>query len=163
MKKGKLTQRRVDSLKPRKKIYSVRDSELAGFGVRVSPTGGKMYFVQVQARGRRKWQSLGSPSELTEPQARAMAVAGIAEHGDTKPRELKQALFEDVGKIFFERYKRHWKPATLLVSGNAYDFHILPFFEGMNIGGIDRSHIVRWFTSLTGPNRQTEPCRFFPC
>ena len=32
----RLTQRRVDALKPRKAAYEVRDAELKGFGVRLA-------------------------------------------------------------------------------------------------------------------------------
>lgn len=37
----RLSQRRVDTLKPRKSAYDVRDRELKGFGVRVLPSGNK--------------------------------------------------------------------------------------------------------------------------
>ena len=37
---NRLTQRRVDALKARKKVYDIRDGELRGFGVRVLPSGG---------------------------------------------------------------------------------------------------------------------------
>ena len=35
----RLDQRRVDTLKPRKSAYDVRDRDLKGFGVRVLPLG----------------------------------------------------------------------------------------------------------------------------
>ncbi len=82
MEKQKSTQKLIDSLKPQEKFYSVRDGELTGFGVRVSPSGGKTYFVQAQVRGRRKWNSLGSTTKLTEAKARALALRSIAKQSD---------------------------------------------------------------------------------
>ena len=35
----RLTQRRVDTLRPRKTVRNVRDAELKGYGVRVTPSG----------------------------------------------------------------------------------------------------------------------------
>ena len=82
MEKQKSTQKLIDSLKPQEKFYSVRDGELTEFGVRVSPGGGKTYFVQAQVRGRRKWNSLGSTTKLTEAKARALALRSIAKQSD---------------------------------------------------------------------------------
>ena len=42
---ARLSQRRVDALRPRKSTYDVRDPELRGVGVRVPPSGTKRYFI----------------------------------------------------------------------------------------------------------------------
>ena len=41
----RLSQRRVDALKPRRSAYDVRDRDLKGFGVRVLPPGARRYFI----------------------------------------------------------------------------------------------------------------------
>ena len=46
-----LTQRRVDALRPRRKVRDVRDAELKGYGVRVMPSGARRYFIHSQHRG----------------------------------------------------------------------------------------------------------------
>ena len=43
MTKSRLTQRLVDTLKPRKKTLDVRDCVIRGFGVRVLPSGRKSF------------------------------------------------------------------------------------------------------------------------
>ena len=55
----RLNERRVDTLKPRKSAYDVRDRELTGFGVRILPSGAKRYFIHSQHRGRRVWKIVG--------------------------------------------------------------------------------------------------------
>ena len=55
----RLTQRQIDALKPRKKTFDVRDTELKGFGVRVRSSGIKRYFVQSQHEGTRTWRMHG--------------------------------------------------------------------------------------------------------
>ena len=42
---NRLTQRRIDTLKPRRKTSDIRDSEIKGFGVRILPSGRKRYFL----------------------------------------------------------------------------------------------------------------------
>ena len=44
---ARLSQRRVDSLKPRNSAYDIRDQELKGFGVRVLPSGAKRWFASL--------------------------------------------------------------------------------------------------------------------
>ena len=55
----RLSQRRVDTLKPRRSAYDVRDRELKGFGVRVLPSGNKRYFIHSQHNGCRVWKIVG--------------------------------------------------------------------------------------------------------
>ena len=50
---ARLTQSRIDALTPRKAPYDVRDSDLKGFGLRVSPAGAKRFFVHGQQARRR--------------------------------------------------------------------------------------------------------------
>lgn len=47
----KLTKRTVDALKPGAERYTAWDTEIAGFGVRVAPSGKKTYVLKVP-RGR---------------------------------------------------------------------------------------------------------------
>ena len=54
-----LTEARIRALKPRKTAYDIRDGKLAGFGVRVLPSGRKRFFVHCQRRGERVWKIVG--------------------------------------------------------------------------------------------------------
>ena len=45
----KLTKKMIDKLEKQDKDYSVFDSELPGFGVRVLPSGRKSYILQYRA------------------------------------------------------------------------------------------------------------------
>ena len=48
-----LDQRRADALRPRKAAYDIRDRDLRGFGIRVRPSGRRIWFVHVQSDGER--------------------------------------------------------------------------------------------------------------
>ena len=151
MPKDRLTQRRVDSLKPRKKTLDVRDCVIRGFGVRVLPSGRKSYFLHSQVDGRRVWHSIGDARAMTLECARCKATSLLEARSrpdGASPATTASILFEDVADEVFRRYRRHWKPSTLKVNLKYYRNQILPCFRGRAIGDITRHDVQRWFASL---------------
>ncbi|MFL6199919.1 MAG: Arm DNA-binding domain-containing protein, partial [Thermoanaerobaculia bacterium] len=74
--KGKITKRLVDSIKtdPERDIL-VWDTDLAGFGLRVSRGGVKSYVFQYKVHGRARRMTLGEHGRaLTLEAARKLAV-----------------------------------------------------------------------------------------
>ena len=67
---SKLTNRIVDSLAPQAKERILWDDELGGFGIRIYPTGRKVYVVQYRAHGRTRRKNLGQHGILTADEAR---------------------------------------------------------------------------------------------
>ena len=147
----RLSQRRVDSLKARRKVYDVRDDGLKGFGVRVLPSGRKSYFVHVQHDGQRVWKQIGEADVLSEPEARVratLAIASIRRGDQALAAPADKTLFEAVAEEVFRGYGRHWKPRTLEVNRGYLKKQILPWFKGRQIADITRDDVQRWFRSL---------------
>ena len=147
----RIIQRRVDALRPRRKVRDIRDAELKGYGVRVMPSGAKRYFIHSQHRGKRIWKIIGDAAATAEPEARATARSMLAALRDG--REPAAAgpggtLFETVAEEVFERYGRRWKPRTLDVNRAYFRRQILPFFAGRPIEEITRRDVRAWFRSL---------------
>ena len=112
----RLTQRRVDALRPRRKVRDIRDAELKGCGVRVMPSSATRYFVHSQHGGKRVWKIIGDAAAIAEPEARARARAMLAALRDGQEPEAAEAgetLFETVAEEVFDRYGRRWKPRTM--------------------------------------------------
>ena len=118
----RLTQRRVDTLKPRSRAYDVRDPGLKGFGVRIMPSGRKRYFLHSQTGGRRIWHAIGDGGAITldsaRSRARALLVARQGRNADN-PDTRDPIPFETVADEVFQRYGRRWKPRTLAVESGA--------------------------------------------
>ena len=151
MPNSRLTQRRIDALKPDKKTLDVRDCVIRGFGVRVLSSGRKCYFLHSQMDGKRVWQSLGDAHAMSLECARERATSLLASRlksDGTSPADPASILFEDVADEVFRRYRRHWKPRTLVVNLGYYRKQILPWFRGRAIGDITRRDVRRWFGSL---------------
>ncbi len=69
----KLTKRTVEALKIEAKDYFVWDNQIAGFGLRVMPSGAKTYQAQYRKGGRTRRVSLGRHGKITTDQARKLA------------------------------------------------------------------------------------------
>ena len=146
-----LTQARIDRLKPRKTIRTVRDGALKGFGVRVLPSGGKRFFLHTQIEGRRIWKIVGDADtiRLDEARRRASALRAAMRHpGDAPSAESEDTRFEAVAEEVFRGYGRRWKPLTRKVNRGYLRNQILPWFAGWQIADITRADVERWFASL---------------
>ncbi len=156
----RLTQRRVDALRSRKTVRSVRDAELKGYGVRITPSGTKRYSLHSQHRGHRVWKIVGDAAVMSEAEARAHArsmLAALRDDRDIETEGSGDTLFETVAEEVFVRYGRRWKPRTLAVNRRYLRSQILPFFAGRPVAEITREDVQRWFRSLhatpAGANR----------
>lgn len=69
----RLTKTLIDSLKPGEPDYFVWDEALPGFGVRVWPSGKKVYLVQYRAERRQRRVKIGTHGPITVEQARKQA------------------------------------------------------------------------------------------
>ena len=147
---SRLTQRRVDALKPRRKSCDIRDAGIKGFGVRILPSGRKRYFLHSQVDGNRVWHAIGNAEDISLEHARALArsMLGSRRNGEELVSGTSNIPFETVADEVFRRYQRHWKPRTLKVNLGYYRNQILPWFRDRPIAGITCRDVQQWFASL---------------
>lgn len=113
----RLTDRYVQSLKPTDKRLYIRDRELAGLELQVTPTGAKTYYYCYRELGANKRYKLGSSKLLGASDARRMAKDVMIK------LRLGENLQPDAGAVtvreLIERYIEHAEtikklsPATL--------------------------------------------------
>ena len=144
----RLTDARVRALRPAKTTRNVRDSVLAGFGVRILPSGLKRFFLHVQHEGRRTWKIVGDPAAMTVKEARATARDMLAAIRTGRPTSDEETLFEAVAETAFRRHGRNWKPSTLSKNRNYLRTQILPRFAGRQIAEITPQDVRDWFASM---------------
>ena len=145
-----LTEARVKALKPRKSVREVRDGKLRGFGVRVSPSGRKQFFIHCQHRGERIWKIVGEAGSMSVMDARASAaeMLTVIRRGEEAPPSPDETLFEAVAETAFRRHEGGWKPGTLYVNRSYLHNSIMPHFAGRPIAAIDRQEVRHWFARL---------------
>ncbi len=144
----RLTQARLDALRPRKIVRDIRDADLKGFGVRLYPTGRKCFFIHSQHEGKRVWKIVGDAASLSVEDARARARSMLAASKGSVQAGSEHFLFEEVAEEVFRRYGRNWKPATFKVNRKYYANQILPWFRGRPIAAITAADVREWFGSL---------------
>lgn len=84
-----ITNATVRSLKPRSRPYEVTCARLAGFAVRVLPSGKKVFVVRHRLGGRDKRERIGPwGPELEADEARRQAMAILAGQGNSAPNTI---------------------------------------------------------------------------
>ncbi|MCY4549089.1 MAG: integrase arm-type DNA-binding domain-containing protein [Defluviicoccus sp.] len=150
MPRTNLTDARIGGLAPRKTSYDIRDGKLKGFGVRVTPSGRKRFFVHCQHRGERVWKFVGDfdTIDVTEARSHATQMLAAIRRSEAAPARPGEALFEAVAETVFRNHERVWKPRTLLVNRGYLRKQILPHFAGRKLADIDRREVRSWFAAL---------------
>ncbi len=109
MSKGKISKRQVDLTKPGEKDIYLWDTELIGFGLKVTPKGKKTYLVQYRLggrNGRTRRMTLGQHGVITAEQARIQAkkLLGEVASGIDPSEARDKAKAEKVFKVLFEQF-----------------------------------------------------------
>ena len=144
----KLIDARVRALRPARTTRNVRDTALAGFGVRILPSGKRRFFLHSQHEGRRTWRIVGGPVGMTVDEARERARGMLASIRTGRPVSEEETLFKAVAEEVFRRYGRNWKPSTLSRNRHYLRKQILPWFRGRQISDITSQDVRDWFASL---------------
>jgi hypothetical protein len=55
----KLTKRNVDTLKPAAERFTAWDTDLKGFGLRITPSGERVYVLKYRIAGEQRWVTIG--------------------------------------------------------------------------------------------------------
>ncbi len=75
--RAKITKRQIDSIQPGAKDLFLWDTDIRGFGLKVTPAGTKTYLLQYRMGGRghpTRRYSIGPHGPLTPDEARNMAL-----------------------------------------------------------------------------------------
>lgn len=89
----KLTKTAVETAKPERRDYELRDTVIPGFLCKVTPAGRKVFMLTYRTpKGERRKPSLGTFGQLTVEQARKIAQDHLAAvRGGADPSQERQA------------------------------------------------------------------------
>ena len=145
---GTISRRTVEALPigDREAVYW--DHELSGFGVRVYPTGAKVYVVQTRSGGKSRRVTIGRHGVLSAEQARRKAAQFIAsiKAGEEPTRAGSSANAGPTMAEVAERYmKEHvavrCKPSTAQGCRYTLDKYLLPVFGTRPLDTIGREEV----------------------
>jgi integrase len=138
------------------------DSDLKGFGVRITSKGARSYIVKYRtALGEQRWLTLGDATVRSPDDARRQArgaLADVLKGGD--PAAVKQAgrIAATFGELL-NLYLTEWvevrnKPATQKEFKRLVERHIRPALGSMRIESVQRKDITKLHADLNGTPRQ---------
>lgn len=159
MEARKLTKRIVDRAVPADREYTVWDSEVSGFGLRVYPTGRKVYVLKYRVNGGRsgtiRKPVVGTHGDLTVDQARGIArdwAAEIRRGNDPsadRQRDRAAPKMTDLFIRYLEEHARpHKKPASVANDERIIDKRLKPAFGRRKVAEVTRAHISEFHRSL---------------
>ena len=145
----KITKRTVDALGPAERERIVWDDDITGFGVRVHPTGRKVYIVKYRHEGRSVKVTIGPHGPVTPAAARAKAaeIVTLAKTGrdvaGRTPRSRGSATVADLARRFMDEYApAHLKPSTASLYRRIIEGRILPRLGKRRVSDIGKSDVV---------------------
>lgn len=134
--------------------YCIWDIELAGFGLRVRPTGRYYWFVRVRHRGKHRRISLGCTDDVGADLARSQArrlLAEVALDGLPKRAIVKGTpTMDDYVETYWEDLARGWKPSTAMRNYNAWRLDLQQHFGAMRVADIAKADVQRWRDGCIG-------------
>lgn len=152
---AKITKRSVDAAAPTNKEFFIWDDELKGFGLRVYPSGRKMYLAQFRTGGRLRRINIGPHGPVTPDMARTEAMRHLSEvrlGGDpARERDRRKAApsVKEFGKRFLsDHVALHCKPSTYREYERSIDLFINPRIGSHRIIDITRADVVGLHQSM---------------
>lgn len=152
---AKLTKRVVDQIVPGDAEAMHWDDELKGFGLRVWPSGRKVYVVMSRVKGRLRRITIGPHGPITPEQARIRAheIISEAKAGRDPAKELDQARKAPTMKGLGERFlKEHvavrCKPSTQAEYKRSVELFINPKLGTRKATDIERQDIAELHQGL---------------
>ena len=143
---AKITKRTVDALVGQERERVVWDDDLKGFGVRVHPSGRKVYIVKTRYRGRVIKMTIGPHGAVTPSYARVRAAEIITDARAGKNpagRNTDAPTMIALGKRFLKEYvSTHCKPSTAEEYRRSVKLFIDPRIGRYRVPDIQRSDIA---------------------
>lgn len=153
----KPTKNVVDSARPQKDPYKIRDAAIPGFLLKVTPTGRKVFMVAYVANsGQRRKPAVGRFGEITVEQARAIAQDWLADarKGKGPSAEKSAARRAPMVKELFERFIADYseprnKPSTVDANRGYGKLYIIPHLDQTKVADVTRADIASLMQKMT--------------
>jgi integrase len=166
----KLIKRNVDSLRPAANRFTTWDTDVSGFGVRVTPRGERVYVLKYRVDGQQRWFTIGRHgSPWTPDGARKEAIRLLGEVAvGLDPAEKRNAArtavsFAELCDDYLTEGVAHKKPSTIRADRGRIDGHLKPLLGKKRAVAIDRADIERLLSDVkAGKTRVPIPIRRRP-
>ena len=150
-----LTARLARESKPRAKDTILFDKSLLGFGLRIHPSGRKVWIVQarVEGRSRRIVIARHGEMELSQARRRARDMLGRIRAGGNPAEDIRREKRTPTVREFADEYLRrcdpYWKPSGRKTVRIYLKARILPAFGKIPVDRIGPEDVAAWFDAAS--------------
>ncbi len=150
-----LTPRLARQSKPGAKDTILFDRSLPGFGLRIHPSGRKVWIVQARIEGRSRRIVIARHGEMTlaEARRRARDMLGRIRVGQNPAEDIRREKETPAFRAFAEEYLRrcepHWKPSGRKTVRIYLKARILPTFGKRPLDRIGPEDVAAWFDAAS--------------
>ena len=151
----RITKRIVDGLSADGTDRFLWDSDVIGFGLRISPVGKLVYVLQYRIEGRQRRFKIGphgSPWTPETARAEAQSLFGKIVDGidpqQEKIAERKELTIGDLGEIYLNETLYTAKESSLRQARNNIENHILPLLGKRRVSKVERSDIEQMLRDI---------------
>ena len=156
---SRITKRAVDATQASSRDTFLWDEDLAGFGLKVTPTGRKTYVLQYRIpglgrRGFAKRIALGEHGVLTPEEARRLArrelgkVAQGADPAGERAARRTAATMKELGLAYLEDIRGRHKHRTSVEYKRLWDKHVIPVLGSRQVPEVTAVDVRRLHRSL---------------
>jgi len=149
----RITKRVVDAATKGEKDTYVWDDELTGFGLKVTPAGRKVFFIQYRTRGagaRTRRYTIGNLGPITTDEARTQAktLLGLAKAGQDpaaeRDREKTEKTVGEVLDLFLDEHVTPTcKPRTDEEYRRLIKLHVPKDFRNRSMAAVEHHHVAK--------------------
>jgi integrase len=149
--RGKITKRKVDELQPGDRDAFLWDTDLPGFGCKITPKSSRIYVLQYGQAGRDHRITIGRHGiDVTAEQARleAQRLRGLIATGETPTgmatRQTGVATVAELGQRYLDEYAiPHKKPSGIAQDRRNLQNHVLPLMGRLRVTTVERADVAR--------------------
>ncbi len=149
--RAKITKRTVDALQTGPHDSFLWDTELPGFGCKITPKGSRIYLLQYGKAGRDHRITIGRHGiDLTPEQARLEAhrLRGLVAAGETpsagRANRSENINVAELGQRYLDEYAiPHKKPSGIAQDRRNLENHVIPLIGKLTAKSVERADVAR--------------------
>ncbi len=158
MAQGRISKRSVDALKPGERDAYLWDSELSGFGLKVTPAGKRVFVVQYRLGGRKGRTRRvtigrhGSPWTADNARAKAKRILGQVADGhdpaEARTQDRRDPTVAELCDVYLAEGCATKKASTLATDNGRIERHIKPLLGRRKVRSITRADVRRFMQDV---------------
>nr|CRH07976.1 Putative Phage integrase family protein [Candidatus Magnetococcus massalia] len=158
-----LTKRVVENTEPREKDFFLYDGRVTGFGLKVTPTGRRVYIVQYRFNGRKRRFTIGphgSPWTVDQARKEAERILGLVVAGkdpsEQKQTDKKALTVAQLCELYLVEGVTTKKESTLATDQGRIQRHIIPLLGKKKAYLVTKADVQRFISAIANGKTATD-------